>query len=245
MGIMAQLARPVSVVCLCLLVWGGISSKSRADVPSTQPSNRTKLIQQWFTDLNHADPNVRDDARFELMGLQRGELGILKSVIKASQPVQPAQASVLHDVVVQVFLAGETYQPSASPFIGIFDRPDFRAEESTYCIPGFVAFRVMQPGDMVVGVGNYRFAVPCSVMDLKTAFVGARPGDVVRMTVIRRGELKELHLKLDAKPENFNIEQIDNYIVERSRRAEAFWQQEFAPLVNPSVSVAADGKSQG
>ncbi len=220
---MAHLARRIFLVLICL---AGVFTPSRADSPASKPVDRHAAIQQWFDDLKNEDPAVRSDARFQLLGISREDLGVLKSIIKQSLPIHPAQAIVLHDMVVHIYLAGETYEPAGTAFIGIYQM------EATNCIPGFVAFRMLETGDMIVGVGEWSSASACDISQMKSALVNTHPGENVRITVNRRGELKELNFKLDAKPAALSDDaQLVPYINDRIKRGETYWQEEFAPLL--------------
>jgi hypothetical protein len=73
--------------------------------PATAPANEAR-IRQWFADLADTNPSVRDRARVALMGIKVEELGALRAVADASRPLAPAQAAVLHDVVIHVYAGG-------------------------------------------------------------------------------------------------------------------------------------------
>src|SRR5438552_2860499 len=80
------------------------TTQPAATAPATQP---VAVIQKWFDDLASSEPGARDAARIALLGMARADLETLHHVVKRSAPLAPAQATVLHDIVTHVFLAGE------------------------------------------------------------------------------------------------------------------------------------------
>src|SRR5262245_29343275 len=56
-----------------------------ADQPTPQPAARptsrpVDQIHKWFDELSDTDPAVRDEARLQLMGLPREQLGVLREL---------------------------------------------------------------------------------------------------------------------------------------------------------------------
>src|SRR6187455_503030 len=68
---------------------------------AAQPQTR---IQRWLDDLTDKQSAVRDKARTQLMGLSVDGLGELREAIDRSRPLSPAQAAVLHDVVIHAYI---------------------------------------------------------------------------------------------------------------------------------------------
>jgi len=74
--------------------------------PTTNPAPGAR-IREWFADLADTNPAVRDRARVALMGIDVADLGTLRALADAGRPLPPAQAAILHDIVVHVY-AGAT-----------------------------------------------------------------------------------------------------------------------------------------
>src|ERR1043165_8371337 len=111
--------------------------------PATQPS---PPINQWFTQLADADGAVREQARINLMGLPRDALPALHAIAQKARPLAAAQAAVLRDIVIHVYLAGEAYPgDKATGFLGVtfshditdFDRTGAVGVTFAERIPGF------------------------------------------------------------------------------------------------------------
>jgi hypothetical protein len=156
------------------------------ETPSTQPAESTATtqpiqptppqsiaqIQKSFDDLASTEPQVREAARMELLGLSRDQLPALREIVRTSNPLAPAQAAALHDIVVHVFLAGEPYDGQGLGFMGVMlprERPDLIAiaggdiaggddnDPDTGvlvqdCMPGFCGFRYLRPGDVITAM---------------------------------------------------------------------------------------------
>src|SRR4051812_10372081 len=84
-----------------------------ATAPATQPAAAQSIasIKRLIRELAADNYPARDGARLALMGLQRAELGKLREAIKQSLPLERSQVIVLHEIVTQVYLAGDLYQP--------------------------------------------------------------------------------------------------------------------------------------
>src|SRR5688572_8418829 len=90
-------------------------------LPSTQPisTQRLKTIHSTLSQLASEDPTKRDQARQELMGLQRADLPTLKQAIRLALPLEPSQSAVLRDIVTHIYLAGDSYSSQGDGFLGV------------------------------------------------------------------------------------------------------------------------------
>jgi hypothetical protein len=167
---------------------------AQAASPATQSSTQ---IPTWFADLANRDAKVRDQARYNLMGITRDDLATLRQLVQKNRPLAPSQAVALRDIVMQVYLAGETYQPfpGSSGFLGVVyqgtvsnlapDPPDdeLRGVVVINRMPGFCSFRALQDGDVIVGVvddAGQEHPVRAQ-RDLGAAITSCRAGDTVHM----------------------------------------------------------------
>jgi hypothetical protein len=197
----------VSILCLFL---AGISL---ASPPATKPAANDQ-IAKWFKDLANGDPSIRQTAREALMGISRDDLKTLRAIVEKTRPLAPSQATALHDIVEQVFLAGERYPefPNRPGFLGVrFETPMAMVLEATgeqensgvvvaSCIPGFCANRFLQTGDVIIGVNSTANTRIRTKEDLMQAIGNASADDEVHLQVLRGGQEFEVTLKLSARP---------------------------------------------
>ena len=113
--------RVLPAALLAIVFLGPLVSAASAVAPATQP---VATIQQWFADLTDRDADVRETATDRLMQLTRGDLPSLRHVVEQARPLAPTQSEVLHDVVVHVYLSGETYDADwTRGFLGVTQMP--------------------------------------------------------------------------------------------------------------------------
>jgi hypothetical protein len=236
---------------------------SLASPPTTKPADQ---ITTWFKELANRDPVVRQDARVALMGISRDELNILRTIVEKNRPLAPSQAAALHDIVEQVFLAGEPYPmfPNHPGFLGVrFENPlatmldgnDERTSSGVVvasCIPGFCANRYLQSGDVIIGIAEIANARIRTKDDLINLIGDTSAGDVVHLQVLRGGQEIEVPITLNARPlwapqmarpfvqppppfVGPMPKNTDDEIRERERRADDYWEQQFAPLMDEGM----------
>jgi hypothetical protein len=100
--------------------------------------------------------------------------------------------------------------------------------------PGFAGFRYLRVGDVVLGTGGAGLEptrAP-SVAELRAAVQATPPGGTLDLQVLRRGRVVEVPVTVSARPawaeDEFSTRQMQS---RRVRRAEAYWQFAFAPLL--------------
>jgi len=232
-----------------------ISAIQIGATPTTKPASH---IKELFTKLADRDPNVREQARIDLMGLTRSDLPALKEYVRAHRPLAPSQAAALREIVTHVYLAGEPYRTDEDHgFLGVslsdgtlngLITQQQQAQEAdptsapplgvtvTDRLPGLCAFRMLANGDVIVGIAEHSETPIRTASDLRGLITQARAGEKVTLEVFRGGRLITVPLVLSPRPDG--VETID-FIRERQRRDEVsdeYWQQEFAPLVDDGVS---------
>src|SRR6185437_9737492 len=139
--------------------------------PATQPASGGKSsIGRLLGNLANPDPQVRLAGRTGLMRLKREDLPQLRAVIEKGQPLMPSQAAVLRQIVREIYLSGEKYEPEGHAFMGIMMdigsslQADFVPDNDSAitalgvivadCIPGFCAARGLLEGDVILGTAN-------------------------------------------------------------------------------------------
>jgi hypothetical protein len=100
---------------------------SASDLPTTRATIAppSDSWPQLFTELASADLQTRESARVQFMRLTRDDLPALRGLVTRSRPLLPAQAAALHEIVQEIYLAGEKYPTAAQPFA---DDPEVRRQ---------------------------------------------------------------------------------------------------------------------
>lgn len=168
---------------------------------TTRPAT---LLREWLIDLADTDPSVRERARFNLMGLHREELDLLRELVVDSRPLAPSQSAVLHDIVLHVYLAGDAYPRNVrSGFLGVmlenvrqpaFFRaeqdaaaaapPDEGAADKEASAPAPAEAKPLEPQEPPVQGVLIKDCVPGFC-----AFRFLRPGDLVMAVTLPSGEV--------------------------------------------------------
>jgi hypothetical protein len=221
-----------------------------ATQPTTAPADEHR-VARWFSELASSDAAIRDAARARLMRLDRAELPQLQQLVRSSGRLSPAQATAIRPIVEEVFLAGEPYKKDIyQGFLGIvmdqsafgtrdLQQPNDNGKASGVVVadrfPGFCASRSLRDGDVILGSSDPAQAFN-STEDLKLAIGGLQPGSVVRLQVLRHGQVVEVTLKLDSKPAEVDSQETaDSFRRERARKFDQYWRDTFAPLLKESV----------
>jgi hypothetical protein len=181
------------------------------------------------------------------MRLTRDDLPELRRVVEKTRPLLPSQTAALRQIVREVYLGGEKYEPDPKGFLGILmdtgatGQADFVPDNGmpgvlgvivTDCIPGFCAARGIVEGDVILGTSR-PFEPFHNYEDLRLVIGGLPAGATVRLLVLRRGQVTEVTLKLDAHPKDMvSAEQAEPFRVAREKKFDAYWKREFEELVN-------------
>ncbi len=239
-----NLATTSAFLVLCLQAFVFLSAQT------TRPdTSRHDRIAKWFAQLSEPDPAARDRARYELMGLTRDDLPVLRSIVEASRPLLPSQAVVLRDIVTQVHLSGEPYPANRDAgFLGVrmhatavsvsSKEDDARSEPAVVILerlPGFCGFRALQEGDVLLAINSdppLRIRQP---NDLSAAIQGFSAGETIELAILRQGRTLTVRLILDAYPQVVPPE-LDAFLFRRNQAARDYWNKTFAPLIEEKLS---------
>ena len=222
------------------------SPATRPVAPTSQPmaDDATTLhLKKLLNDLDRSDPSVRDDARNELMGIERADLPKLKQVIEQGRPLRPSQRVILHDAVMQSFLAGEPYEALPDHgFLGIgFDDEQFdynfgyTGVEIRHRMPGFCAYQCLRDGDIIKGIvadPPMPIRAPVDIQQTVPRFQG---GQTVVFDVLREGKRIRVAIRLDPRPvlADPNLRgQMQELLAQRQQDAQEYWEREFTPLLD-------------
>ncbi len=251
---------------LAFLAAALLCSLSSIGTPTTQPSTRpnqapaAKLdsvdqIRQWFADLADSDAGVRDEALMNLMGIRRDDLPKLRKIVEESSPLAPSQAAVLRRIVIQVYLAGDTYESNPQlGFLGIRMAPtsvslrDFNPDASLARpisgvvvesrMAGFCAGRMLRNGDVIIGIAEQPQVSLQTTTDFAIAIQNVAPGETVHFQVLRQGQIHRIPIKLDPRPTDADqgLIGMPELLDRRHRESEDYWSHEFATVVKDGVS---------
>jgi hypothetical protein len=228
---------------------------SDATVPATQPADGALAhqLQHWVTQLGSDDPQSRQAALDRLMTLDRQDLPALRAAALAQSPLLPAQVAGLRDAVIQVFLAGDPYDFSTDPhfglgFLGLSWQADVLAPLPndalgalpngvmvTERIPGFVGYRMLLPGDILVKILREPDEPDIELRGYQQFIDLVRPmraGDVLRLEVLRHGRQIDLDIPLDHRPLKANVDVtiMQQWVNQRVQTAEDFWNEHFSEI---------------
>jgi hypothetical protein len=212
-------------------------------------------MRQWFADLDDPDASVREQARVALMGMKRRDLPAFQKLVGDSRPLAPAQAAVLRQLVMHVYLAGEPYETTGSQgFLGV------RMQDTSVRVPaaeganpatpagtpavgvvivermpGFVGARMLLDGDVILGVHERQDVRMLGVFEFQTVIQGVPPGATVHFQILRQGQVIRVPVTLDPRPVEAEPEILRALLDKRQNQAQDYWDQAFARLVKESV----------
>jgi len=209
----------------------------------------SSLLKNLIAQLGSDNPQLRDEARVQLMGLQKADLPSLRAAALAQSPLLPGQIEQLREVVAQVFLSADDYRKDpADPrgFAGLSWGTDVLNESFASGIPvqeripGFPAFRVLESGDIITGVLEQPQTPLHKIGDFIAVVLLLRHGSVVHLSILRSGHPVLVALTLDDFPVDLdkhrNTVWVDNWILARSQRAEDYWNNEFW-AIDPNIAT--------
>ena len=243
----------VVLVLLMLLGFGLTLGAAPASQPATSPAQQSiDSVRTWYFQLADRDPEVRERARISLMGVKRKDLAALEKVVAENRPVQASQAAVLYDIVTHVYMAGEPYRAAetAGGFLGMRWDPserDFWDDPPGVIVsqrlPGFVAYRMLRTGDVIVGIAEMPDLQFATRTDFTSVMQRVPPGTTLTFVVLRGGKRQHVPIQLDARPvvalQGQPPDLMSAFEAERQNKAEEYWGRAFAPLVgDQSVSAA-------
>ena len=239
-------------LAVVLIALAHSAASAPAQEIATQPAGR---LQQWFEELTNQDAEVRQQARVKLMGLRRKDLPALRELVENSRPLAPSQAAALQSIVAHVYLSEEPYvKREGVGFLGVtpahgrmehWSEPDadFSQQQTGAVVlerlPGFVGYRMLLDGDVIVGIverPSLRIRGPA---DLISSIGGHRAGETIHLKVVRGMKVIEVRVTLDTRyedPERRDEQSIREFIRERELAAQEYWQEHFAPLLTDGMS---------
>jgi hypothetical protein len=206
--------------------------------PTSQPYSQ---IHTWFDQLSDRDAQVRDQATQNLMGISSSDLPILQKVVEDSRPLRPGQKVALRDIVSQVYLAGLAYtpEPTGKPFLGLSwglnDSDTLSGVLVSHRVPGFPAYRMLRDGDLITAIEE-RPGVPMDSSSFTQAIQNFHAGQTITLRLLRNGAPLRVPVQLRARPADIDIMQLEAWMSDHQTQADAYWDKNFASLVDDDVS---------
>jgi len=246
----------MAAILVLSVAMGATVRAQEAEPPAaTQPS--TEQLSQWLADLAHNNADIRETARINLMGLSRRQLETFRTVVAQHQPLLPAQVATLREIVLHAYAAEEPYPGQREMgFLGVElrtaplpsqDAADIQPSGVliTDRLLGFCGYRMLQDGDIVLGLANQPETRTDAFLDLAGIIRSHPAGTELQLEVFRRGSFIVVPIVLDARPTDLDrFQNLDALRSLRFRRAYDYWQQNFQPLVERGVSSSGSHRGR-
>ena len=236
-----------TIFCLALLSPAGLMSATPTTLPADPPVEKAERIRAWLVGLTHADPGVRDESQYELMGLGRADLPLLRSAAERYRPLDRALLERLHDIVTHAYMAEDPFPKRTDDgFLGVDLPPSMELTrdprltiEIRSRMKGFCGYRALRDGDVIVDIDEAPLPARVTAPDmLLTAFIHAiksrQPGEVIHLRVLRQGKLQRIGVKLDGRPApeddiDLTAAEVAAMRARRESSAQKYWEAEFEP----------------
>lgn len=243
--------RLTAVILLACLATSLPLRAQQTDAPADDGDRQAQADQlaQWLADLAHNSPAVREAARLHLMGMSRRQLEVFQDIVARHQPLLPAQAATLREIVLHAYAAEEPYAGRQDMgFLGVELRTaPLPGEDPQNAQPtgvlitnrllGFVGYRMLQEGDIVLGLAGQPDVRTDAFVDLATIIRNHPAGTELQLEVLRRGSVVIIPVTIDARPTDLDrFHNLDTLRSLRFRRAYDYWQEHFEPLIDRGVS---------
>ncbi len=210
----------------------GAAPASTQSVSADDPA--TAHLRKLFGALADSDPALRQAARDSLMLMGAADLPLLQRIVEQSGDLQPGQRAALHEIVCQVYMAGQPYSgDDLSGFMGVHVGP---AEFEGHCLgveiierlPGFCGYACFHNGDIITALVS---DPPLELLDPNDLIIlvthNFRAGQFLVFDVLRQGNHVHVLVRLMPHP----LEDARTLSTTRSAEAEQYWEAHFSPLL--------------
>lgn len=239
----------VVALLLTSLTWAGTAV--------AVPIDRGQQIQSWLKQLDDPAASTRTEALASLQGLTKLEMQqlIAEGLLRKLTPSQVlAMGEVYQYVQVRSTL---DFTKSHNGFMGVsLDNADpFSADGAGGAlisgrIIGFVAYRYLCDGDIVVGIGDHETKQAVrNGDDLRNFVLTHRPGDILTFVVVRGGQSLTVSFPIDSRPvmdpantddnavtRSIEAQQLSIAIEAVRRDAERGWQAQMVSAISERKS---------
>jgi hypothetical protein len=229
---------------------------TRQAVADSAPAVTEKQLGEWLSRLSDDRSSVREDAYEQLVKLHRSDLPNLRLAISHRPALSPEQQDLIRGIVEQVYIAEIPYAGDPNRgFLGVmFDDNQLilntvtTGVEVRHRIPGLSASRYLQDGDTILsitGPGGTRELHSCQ--ELGETIKAFNANESPTFKVLRRGRILNLTVVLDPIPLTFEGEltreesqlRLADFRNQRQTEADGYWNETFAPLLDPPAAHAA------
>lgn len=216
-----------------------------AVVPPTVSSQRQTELQTLLAQLADPDSQVRIDARFALLKINLDELNAFLAIAKNTGPLQPAQTQVIRGIFVHVSLAHEQYDgEKTTGMVGArgVDSPAAMTNRKSgelpspadgpmisALVPGFCGYENLQVGDILVSMEDPHIPIRLFA-DLAQVVRARKPGDKLRLNILRQGMPVSVDLVLNARPAAATSQELDQLFTFRETLVDAMFNLDWPTL---------------
>jgi hypothetical protein len=223
-----------------------------ATAPTTQPAVKETDLAKWIAELDARSPDARAAAATKLLQISRNDLPALQRAVEHARPISPGQAPVLHDVVVHVWLTGESYPTQDIGFLGVSLMPtnawddDQGVVDGVFVLarmPGFAAYGALLDSDLILGIQERPGMRFNRVDEFALTVARFKPGTLVHLVVLRESRQIVVPIRLSARPNAAGDlmagrADMDTLLGERMLAAEKYYEENFARLLGDEISRA-------
>lgn len=219
-----------------------------------QPDRRQQLAT-WLTQLGDREPQTRQIARRNLLGLSSTDLPALRQII-ATGHLTPAQLDPLEEIITYVSTRNTLIDErgdTASPFLGVSmaafpalrDDADDNSPELGVVVDnrlfGYVAYRYLENGDVITALGRDGDLKPTHTSEELRAVVQTfSPGQTITVSLLRNGTPMTTRFAIDYAPQaavekTASPSQLEALIDRVRGDAQTVYDQQFRPLIDPAT----------
>ncbi len=251
----------VSAAVLASGAWGGAraaagesaTQPSANRLPATSPSNAAiARLSRLIVNLGDESVSRREVARDALMQLRPVDLDDLRAAAVAEEPLGAEQTAALQDVVAQVYLSGLPYPHSPRGFIGVVLAAVPAITENRVVViepvriegrlPGFGAYGSLLDGDLILALDDPASPLRGKI-DFTNRVANVAAGEAIAMRVLRQGRVIDVSVVVNHRPLVADVAggqmTIADFQRQRQDRADAYWREHFAPIVERRPTTQA------
>jgi len=227
----------------------GARTAAQPQDPPKEPAEAAAM-RKALAELDDDDASVREQGRVRLMGMRREHLPTFQKIVRENLPLTPSQAAVLRPIVQHVYLSGETYDTTGTEgFLGVkmhetaVRLPGANPAEQyapAYGVvivermPGWVGARMLQDGDVILGVVERPEVRMMSMQDFQVVVRQVSPGTTIHFQVLRQGQVIRVPIAPDPRPWEIDTGG-QQLIFQRQQKADDYWNSSFGPMLKEGV----------
>lgn len=247
---------------LCCTLGGAPPAPVAGQEASAQRPQVASALAARLGKIDDPDQRAREAARRDVLSLTTSELPELRAALAElarQHRLTPGIVRLAYDVTMHAYVREAKLQfldaqppnvRTGEPFLGIMlggdmtsSTPGAPAGVAVRSInPGFVAYEVLEEGDLLIAVRSHRGLERLSHFgNLQMIFQDLAPGDSVEFIIVRGGSVVRAALKLDERPESrlSGEARWQGAANEAQREAAAYWDEQIVPILPPPATPIA------